>query len=339
MHRSCCRAPCSHISIAADRRAERRLYRVSSVSPRLCPGGLIIRQTWHSVRAIDQHSNKTNGSLHTHVVFRKAAAYCAHWRVQGLPCIRWMTCSEPASRLVGLLRQLETFCNAHGGTALSRPGSATSMAPMHAQTAFPPGAAMNAGAARRCAHSQTGRGVQGTRTAQEHAAPGLALLACSSRLSGGGAAQRSSSASSSVLRLHTQTTAAANSSSEGGAAQRPASAPSYVAWQQARRNSWAAANAVQPAAVGAPAVQYAPHFQPQARPTQWQRQPLVHPLGVQPPLQQPSAQPLLAVSPPPAAAAWQGIEVAGVVQRVTYRSQETGYCVLKLKVPLRSSTC
>lgn len=79
-------------------------------------------------------------------------------------------------------------------------------------------------------------------------------------------------------------------------------------------------------------MQYVPRFQPQMRP-QW-REPVVQPLGAQPPFQQPPAQPLPAVSPPPAAATWQGVEVAGLVQRVTYRSQETGYCVLKLKVRL-----
>lgn len=233
-----------------------------------------------------------------------------------------MTSAEPALRLHRLLRQLETVCYGHAATALNCSGRAMSMA-LPQSVPSPGGSA----AACRCMHARGRESTLASRPAESHAPAEHLLL----RNSGRPAASRCTAlsrrhTSSPLTGLAVQTSAAGPS--EGGSGPRPASKPTSAAWQQERGHSILTANAVQPAAAGMPAGQYAPHLQPHTR-HQW-RAPVVHPLGVQPPLH----RPLPAVTPPPSVSAWQGqgVEVAGVVQRVTYRSQETGYCVLKLKV-------
>ena len=229
-----------------------------------------------------------------------------------------MTSTEPALRLHRLLRQLETVCYGRGAPALNCSGRAMGMALPHTAPS-PVGSA-----ACRCMHTRSSGSAQASRPTDLHAVAEQLLLRTSGRPAGSsGAALLRRHTSSSLTGQAVQTCAAGPS--EGGSGPRPASKPPPAAWQQARRLSLTA-NAVQPAAAGMPAGQYVPRFPPHTR-TPW-REPVVHPLGVQPPLQ----QPLPAVTPPPAVSAWQGVEVAGVVQRVTYRSQETGYCVLKLKV-------
>jgi hypothetical protein len=230
-----------------------------------------------------------------------------------------MTSAEPALRLHRLLRQLETVCYGHAATALNCSGRAMSMAlPQSAPS--PVGSA----AACRCMHTGSSGSAHASRPTDSHAVAERLLLRTSGRpAASSGAALLRWHTSSSLTGQAVQTSAAGPS--EGGSGPRPASKPPPAAWQQARRLSLAA-NAVQPAAAGMPAGQYVSRFPPHTR-QPW-REPVGHPLGVQPPLQ----QPLPAVTPPPAVSAWQGVEVAGVVQRVTYRSQETGYCVLKLKV-------
>lgn len=198
-----------------------------------------------------------------------------------------------------------------------------------------PGAARGAGAAaapgtaHRSLHFQACRQLQAESVADKHALAASALSAGSNRFAGGSAAHLLERRSSPSAMLRTPV-AAADGRPAGGSGHRPAGSPAQQGWQQERRH-WAAANAVQPAAANSPALQYAPRFMPQQ--PQW-REPVKQPLGVPPPVQQPPAQPLPAVSPPPPPppAQWQGVEVAGVVQRVTYRAQETGFCVLKLQL-------
>lgn len=233
-----------------------------------------------------------------------------------------------------LLHQLEAACYAHGGAALSRHSVLSTPGHMLAQSV--PAAAHGAGAAapaaaHRCLHSQACRPLQAESAADKQALAALALSAGSSRFASGSSAHLSAhllerrSGLSAMLR----TPVAAADSRPAGGGNRPAGSPAQQGWQQERRH-WAAANAVQPAAANSPALQYTPRFMP---PPRW-REPVGQPLGVPPPVQQqPPAQPLLAVSPPqPPPAQWQGVQVAGVVHRVTYRAQETGFCVLKLQV-------
>lgn len=236
-----------------------------------------------------------------------------------------MTSAEPASRLYRLLRQLERVCYAHGGAALSCSGRAMGTAPPQSGPSL-----MGPAAACRGMHTRMSGGSQASRLADSYASNAQLLPKTSSRLAAGNSAPFARRHTSSALTgLAVQASAA--SPSEGGSGPRSANIHGPAAWQQERRHSWTA-NAVQPAVAGVPAGQYAPHFQPHTRP-HW-REPVVIPLGVQSSVQQPLAQPPPAVTVPSNAPAWQGMEVAGVVQRVTYRAQETGYCVLKLKVSL-----
>lgn len=248
--------------------------------------------------------------------------------------------AEPASRLVRLLRQLEAACNAHADAALSRnsPGMAGHGQTMHRAPAAVPSAVGLTLAACRGSHAQAGPFPLAGARYQPGTAASLLLgrAALSSRFAGAPMPQQPRY-SGLTARLHsslsTASGAAPDSRPQGGGQQPPPpkGSPSRHVWQHERGHSWAAANAVQPAAAGVPAVQYDPRYQPQrydrfALPNAPQQQ-------AQPPALRPTA-------PPPAVfeqRAQPGAQMQGLVQRVTYHSQETGYCVLKLQV--RSSIC
>ncbi len=252
--------------------------------------------------------------------------------------------AEPASRLVRLLRQLEATCNAHADAALSRnrSGMAGHGQTMHRAPAAVPSAAGLTLAACRGSHVQAGPFLLAGARYQPGTAASLLLgrAARSSRFAGAPMPQQARH-SGLTARLHsglsTASGAAPASRPQGGGQQPPPpkGSPSRHVWQQERGRSWAAANAVQPAAAGVPAVQYAPRYQPQ------RHEHFALPNAPQPRPQQQAQPPALRPTAPPPAVfeqrAQPGAQMQGLVQRVTYHSQETGYCVLKLQV--RSSIC